>query len=236
MKILATYFNRSRSPFYSLIAALPLLLSYEILLFSINHSDIQGLRNGADIIFKQIFALFNIYGFYSFGFVILLSFSLIYYFSKGAKVTHFEPKFLVLMLLESICYAFLLYWIMQYLGRYSLNSAPSTGNLKFQIVLALGAGVYEEFIFRVVLITGFLFFFRDLLRLHPLIAGTFAILLAAGFFTAFHYLGPYADTFSLRSGLFRLLAGILLGLIFLIRGYGISAYAHTFYDLILIVL
>jgi len=92
VKILATYFNRSRSPFYSLIAALPLLLSYEILLFSINHSDIQGLRNGADIIFKQIFALFNIYGFYSFGFVILLTFSLIYYFSKDAKVTHFEPN------------------------------------------------------------------------------------------------------------------------------------------------
>lgn len=236
MKILLTYFKRSRSPFYSLIAALPLLLTYEILIFSINHSDIQGLRNGADIIFKQIFTLFNIYGFYGIGFVILLAFSLIYYFSGDAKTIRLEPKFLLLMLLESICYAFLLYWIMQNLGRYLLNSAPPTANLKFQIVLALGAGVYEEFIFRVILITGFLFFFKDLLRLHPLIAGALAVMLAAGFFTAFHYLGPYADPFNLRSGLFRLVAGILLGLIFLTRGYGISAYAHTFYDLILIIL
>lgn len=234
MNILKTYFQQSRSPLYSLLMALPILLAYEILIFTFNHSDIVGLRNGADVIFKQIFALFNIYGLYSVGFLLLLVLLLLTLFADRAKRQPLRPQFFLLMVLESLGYALLLYSLLHYFELHLLSAAPVANDRKWQIALALGAGVYEEFIFRVILVSGFLFGAREILRLHPITAGILALILSAGLFTAFHYLGPYGESFNLRSGLFRMAAGTLLGLIYIIRGYGITAYTHTFYDLLLV--
>lgn len=233
MSILKSYWEQSKSPLYSIVITLPLLLIYEFLIFSFNHSDILGLRNGADIIFHQIFALFNIYGFYAVGFVILSAFLLVYYFTYRSR-RHFalRGQFFVLMLLESIVYAILFHLVVQQAGRFGLIIGPS--NLKFQIVLALGAGVYEEFIFRVILVTGMTFFLANILRFNNIVATSLAIVIAALLFALFHYLGPYGETFTLRSGAVRLAAGIFLGLLYALRGYGITAYTHTFYDLIII--
>ena len=55
--------------------------------------------------------------------------------------------------------------------------------------------------------------------------------IGAAVFSAFHYIGPFGDPLQLPSFLFRCIAGLMLTGLYLGRGYGITAYTHSFYDL-----
>lgn len=236
MSILKTYWNYSKNPFYSIIFALPLLLAYEIMMFTFNHSDIIGLRNGADVLFRQFFGIFNVYGFYVVGLVVLLAMLIAYHFNfKGKKKPQFESRFYLLMILESILYAFIMYIGVIQIGRLLMLSGNGQ-TTREMIVLALGAGIYEEFIFRVILITGFLFFLKEILKLPEVLATSLALIGAAFLFAVFHYIGPFGEAFEFRTFALRFGAGLFLSLLYILRGYGITAYTHTIYDLIMIIL
>ena len=45
-----SYWQLARTPRYSLLFALPLLLLYEVLAFALTHDAFLGVRNGADVI------------------------------------------------------------------------------------------------------------------------------------------------------------------------------------------
>src|SRR5262245_55077903 len=62
-----TYFQLSRSPVYSLIFAIPLLMAYEGFALFLNHSDLYGIRNSADVFLKLFLAYMGIHGFFGFG-------------------------------------------------------------------------------------------------------------------------------------------------------------------------
>ena len=53
--ILNPYWRTSREPRYSLTFALPLLVAYEVLAFSLSHGEVAGVRNGADVLLKSLF-------------------------------------------------------------------------------------------------------------------------------------------------------------------------------------
>lgn len=236
MELLKVYWRQSKSPLNSLLFALPLLIGYELLIFSFNHSDIVGLRNGADVLFRQFFAMFNIYGFYLVGFMVLSALLIAYYFQvRRGNQPEFRAQFFLLMLLESILFALVMYILVDKIGTALLALTPVQGKREL-IILALGAGVYEEFIFRVVLISGFTFFLKDILRLRAVTSTIVAIVIASLIFSLFHYLGSLGDTFEIQTFLIRFVAGIFLSLIFVLRGYGITAYTHTLYDFIVILL
>ena len=236
MKFLKSYWTLSKSPFYSLLFALPMLIAYEICIFTMNHSDIVGMRNGADILFRQFFALYNVYGFYVVGFVVILSFLITYYFqSRGKKAGKFRGQFFLLMLIESMAYGLLMFLLIDRLGGFTM-SIGSSSEIRQMIVLALGAGVYEEFIFRVIFITAFLFLFKDIFKLHPAISGILSVILSSFIFAAFHYMGAFGDAFNLRSLAIRFAAGVFLSCVYYFRGYGITAYAHTIYDVMVILI
>lgn len=236
MNLIRSYWQQSKSPFYSLIFTIPLLITYEVMIFSFNHSDIIGLRNGADVLFRQFFAVFNIYGFYFVGFLVLSALLISYYFySKHEIYGKFQGKFFILMVLESLLYALVMFIVVDKIGKYFM-SAGANPDTNIFIALALGAGVYEEFIFRVVLVSGCLFFLRDLLKLNSLVSVILSVLFASFIFSVFHYLGDFGEVFEVKSFLVRFGAGIFLSALYALRGYGITAYTHTFYDLIVIIL
>jgi membrane protease YdiL (CAAX protease family) len=64
-------------------------------------------------------------------------------------------------------------------------------------------------------------------------ASLIATIISAFAFASFHYLGPGKEDIDLYSFLFRLLAGLVFGIFYVFRGFGIAAYTHTFYDLYL---
>jgi membrane protease YdiL (CAAX protease family) len=102
------------------------------------------------------------------------------------------------------------------------------------IVLSLGAGIYEELLFRVVLVGGLLaIFLATGLGKKP--ARIYAAILAALVFSAFHYVGPYGEQFQAASFIFRFMSGLALNALFIARGFGIAAWTHALYDVFLTV-
>ncbi|MGD9720613.1 MAG: CPBP family intramembrane glutamic endopeptidase [Pirellulales bacterium] len=106
-----------------------------------------------------------------------------------------------------------------------MGAAPAIG----RIVGYMGAGVYEEMLFRLML-------------LPPVAACAWrigaqrglrivmAVLLTSLLFSAAHYLGRYGEEFNTFSFAFRFLAGVFFAVLFVYRGFGIAAGTHALYD------
>jgi hypothetical protein len=99
---------------------------------------------------------------------------------------------------------------------------------------SLGAGLYEELLFRVLLVGTLAWAGRRLLGWRPLVAGAWAAVLGALLFSSFHYIGPYGDPLQLYSFVFRAIAGLIFSALFLARGFGITAWTHALYDAFLL--
>lgn len=233
MEYLKEYWNKSKSPLYSLVFALPLILTYEILVFTLNHSDIVGMRNGADALFRQFFAMFGIYGFYLVGFVILVVLFLIYYFQMNNKKREpFNRQFFMMMFVESMLYAYILRIVMDKLLFITLMDVDALGKREI-FTMCIGAGVYEELVFRIIFLQAIIFICQNIFRFRKSISITIGIIVASLIFAGFHYIGDYGDQLEILSFLFRFLAGVILSTVFLLRGYGIAVYSHAIYDLLL---
>jgi hypothetical protein len=85
--------------------------------------------------------------------------------------------------------------------------------------------------FRVLLLGGLIFLLHRLLRLQQLMAYGLAAGLGALLFAGFHYIGPFGDPLQLPSFMFRFIAGLILTGLYFGRGYGITAYTHSLYNL-----
>jgi hypothetical protein len=106
------------------------------------------------------------------------------------------------------------------------------------IVTGIGAGIYEELIFRLILIIGLMMLFQDVLRLGHKSSIILSVLISAALFSAYHHIvyleGRFIQStpFNWTEFGFRTIAGIYFAVLFAIRGFGITAGAHAFYDII----
>jgi membrane protease YdiL (CAAX protease family) len=101
--------------------------------------------------------------------------------------------------------------------------------LTSQLVVSLGAGIYEELAFRVLLVSGLVAVFAAW-RWRRTAAVSVAVALSALIFSAFHYVGPFGDPLELPSFTFRAIAGVLFSGLYVARGFGITAWTHALYD------
>ncbi len=101
--------------------------------------------------------------------------------------------------------------------------------------LAVGAGIFEELIFRGVLLWGLYALLRHAVGTDRISAGAVAILVSAYIFSDYHHWGFTGEPYDAHVFAFRFHAGILLGAVFLFRGLGIAACAHGFYDVLVMV-
>lgn len=144
----------------------------------------------------------------------------------------FHPGTPFAIVTESIVWSLpllVLGWVM---ARYLPLAGISLAGNRWAI-LCVGAGIYEEMVFRLILLTLLAVIVRDLIgwRSH---CATVVILLAGGLLFAFyHYLSPGED-FRLRSCVFRTLAGGYFGALYLARGFGVTALSHVAYDIIVV--
>jgi hypothetical protein len=156
------------------------------------------------------------------------------------------------MLAESLVLAFLCGAIVstatsQLLGAFSPLGAVETADSLLamaqpqalswprRLMISLGAGLYEELLFRVLLVSAFTLIARRALGWKPLAAGVAATLLSALIFSIFHYIGPLGDPWELQSFVFRLIAGLFFSGLYVLRGFGIAAWTHALYDVIVLV-
>jgi len=228
-----SYWLSTRSPLYSFLFTVPLFLIYEIGIFLTSSDDMFVLRNGADALMRQILATFGITGLYWVGVIFFIGFIIAFILQrKFWEETQIHSDYFLLMMVESVGWSVLIYFLMTNI--YLLLMNPTGSMLVQQVTLAVGAGIYEEFLFRVLLIAGisvilgFIFQWSDKTR------NWAAMVIAAGIFSSFHFIGEYGDFFSFNIFMVRFLAGIALGTLYFLRGFGITAWSHAVYDLIVL--
>jgi hypothetical protein len=108
--------------------------------------------------------------------------------------------------------------------------------LATRVMLSLGAGIYEELLFRVIIAGTLDVIAQRLLGWRRWIAGVFAVVVSATVFSAAHYIGPYGDPLQLQSFVYRLIGGVVFSALYLTRGFGITAWTHALYDLLVLAL
>lgn len=231
---MSQYLTVSKSPLYSFIFTLPLFLLYEVGIFLISSRDIDQLRNGADVLMRQVLESFGIYGMYGFGGTFLIGFLIAFIRQKkNLRTSEIESRFLLIMFFESISWATLLVIMMIKIPTFL--SLSNEDHLIQQVVLAIGAGIYEEFVFRVLLISGLAILFGLIFNWGEFGKTFLSVIISSAIFSIFHFFGSYGDTFSFPLFFVRFFAGIFLAMIYIFRGFGITAYAHSIYDLFVLV-
>ena len=193
------------------------------------------LRNGADVLIRNLLESMGLLGIYSTGIVLFIGFFLVLFLQRKTLMgTTFNKEFLPFMILESLLWGLVLYISMGVL-RQSVFANPS-GKIWFgQIVMSLGAGIYEEILFRLLLVTIISIVLKLIFNWKEPICQFYSILIAACLFSLFHFVGVYADTPDISLFLIRFFGGCFLGSLFLLRGFGITAYTHCLYDFIVVV-
>ena len=114
-------------------------------------------------------------------------------------------------------------------GRPLLQAGPDHPALP--ILGFLGAGVYEEAIFRLALIPLFLATLK-LLHLPQIPRQTLAVTASALLFSMAHHAGAPGEPFTWFAFIFRWTAGVYFAWVFLARGFGVAVGTHAAYDIL----
>ncbi len=237
---MSPYFRATRTPRYSLLFALPLLVLYEVLAFALSHSAITGIRNGADVLLKSLFVSFGgRTGLVVFGALLLGAGALLVWRDRRTGGA-LRPSWFLWMGAEALVYAAAFGVVTGTLTGLFLRGASHLAvgpfqrlGLATQLMVSLGAGIYEELVFRVLLVGGVAWLNRRVFGWSPAVAAVVATVAGALIFSAFHYVGPYGDRLQLPSFVFRAIAGVLFSGLYLLRGFGITAWTHALYDVLL---
>lgn len=234
---ISRYLDRSRELATSTLMVLPLFALYQIgILWT------GGVRNGADFMSDLLFLAAG----HEFWNYVGLNLALLVIFTIAALLLHrrrtVDLSVWPWVVAESTVYALslgtVILTLMRQLGFAQIlaSGAMGDGSLYDRLVLSIGAGMYEEIVFRLFL-TGGLFLLADrLFRWSRALAALMAVTVSSLLFSAVHYVGPLGDPFALDSFVYRFLAGAILAIIFYVRGFAVAVYTHAIYDIYVTVL
>ena len=225
-----SYWAESRRPLVSLVFTAPLLLIYEAAVLLLGQA---ALRNGAEAWLRQ---LLDALGFSQYFLLPLLTVCILL---GWHHLTH-EPWRVSLGVLyamagECVALALCLRLFLRIQGillATAVAPAPlSIAGTAGTLAGYLGAGIYEELLFRLILLSLGIGLLRWL-RAGPRWSTLGGIVLTSSLFAMAHYIGPYGDAFRWFTFLFRFLAGGFFSVLFLYRGFGIAAGTHAGYDVL----
>jgi hypothetical protein len=217
----------------SLLFVFPLFLVYGVgLMFA-------STVNGVDFISRLLFAAVgHDRGRYLFVHLVLAAIFLVVVLVLRRTST-FRLRVALPMVLESAIYAltlgtFIVFVMDRVLGRVlaipSLDvPAVELPALAQNLLLAVGAGVHEELVFRLGLVSGGAFLLERLGARRGL-AVLVAALASSLAFAAAHHLGPHGDPWDLDVFAYRAIAGCIFAAIYWFRSLAHAVYAHCLYD------
>jgi membrane protease YdiL (CAAX protease family) len=228
------YWRESELPLASLLFLLPLIVVYEVGTRFFTSGALAGREEQviAFTLLSRFFSLFGAHGRHlpALAVIVIL---LVWHVARRDR-WHVSGQTLVGMAVESATWAMPLLLFGVVFSRYFTLAGLVTQS-KDDVILVLGAGVYEELVFRLILFTFLSLVLRDAFQF-PASWSAFLIVVISGIlFSAYHYLSP-AEDFRLQTFAFRTLAGIYFGILFLTRGFGITAATHAAYDVLIVLL
>lgn len=231
------YFSTTHSLLYSYLISLPLLLLYEVLIYISQPDTDQAIRISVDVWIKTLFSYIG-RDIMSITLIVVALIGIVILYRERNRLSTLKLKYFFGMIAEATVYAFVLgLLIASAIGALLQIVQPATIDqlsVTQQLALSLGAGLYEELFFRVLLVSALLFLFNKLITKKYVAYGS-AMIVAALIFSLVHYIGEYGDPFMIGSFLFRFLFGLALNAIYIWRGFGVAAWTHAIYDLIVII-
>jgi hypothetical protein len=239
------YWDRSQWPLQSLYFLLPVLLLYHIgTLFYAPAGRLRLPSIVAERLLGYFFQLFGVTGYYLPGALVVVV--LLCWHLARRDPWRPEIKLYPMMWAETLLLALPLFVFMWVLFRGSTvqwsvepamplaNAADETAIPTWQIgvIFSIGAGIYEELLFRLVGIALIHLVLVDVLALPEKYGATAAIALSALAFAGYHFLGQ--TPFDLSRFAFYAIAGIYFAAVYLLRGFGIAAGSHAMYDVLVV--
>jgi membrane protease YdiL (CAAX protease family) len=114
----------------------------------------------------------------------------------------------------------------------SSSPGPAPGSTLEWLAMSIGAGLYEELVFRMLIIALLHALLVDVIGAGHRTGTAIAIAVSAILFIMYHWVGgPPQDSIVSIANLFYLAAGVYFGLIYVVRGFGIVAATHALYDI-----
>jgi hypothetical protein len=224
-----TYRHQTLRPLNSLLFILPLLLFFHVAA-AFYGTDLLALRDVAKVL--RFFGATVAY-------LPALAILVVLFVQHLARRDRFHVHGATLagMLVESIAWTLPLVALVHVMGRLTAGALAAARHapqpLLQQLVVAVGAALYEEFIFRLVLIGLLLLLFVDVFDLHRQAATVFVVVFSAVCFSLYHFSRQHFTgelPFPWHPFAFRGLAGVYLGGLLLLRGFGITVGAHAVYN------
>jgi hypothetical protein len=201
-------------------------------------------QNAADLVTSELRALAGKSMLGYAGLTVALGAAFVLVLSIVGRRSALDPKRFLFLGVEGALYAFL----MRAAGSYVVGSLPmvhaaahvapalagggiAESGLFTSLVMSLGAGFYEEVVFRVALFGGGAFLIKLVFGKIP----SFALqigwgLVCAAVFSGWHYVGVYGDPFDMKSFVFRMTCGAVLTAIYAFRGFAPAVWTHALYD------
>jgi membrane protease YdiL (CAAX protease family) len=229
------YLAATRHPWPCFLFLLPLLTAYESSVCWLGGTRPEALRNGADTWLHWGLEAFGFSQLYWVPGLVAVVF-LLWSWKRRDDRPRDLPGVCIGMAMESLAFAGGLWGLSRGLGPFldslgiTLDCPPMDPALS-QLITFVGAGIYEEVLFRLFLFAGL----RGLLvnlEVGSLQATLLAGVSSALLFALAHHIGPYGEDFDGFIFLFRTLAGLYFAAVFQFRGFGIAVGAHACYDVL----
>jgi hypothetical protein len=235
-----SYWTATRRPFPSLLLVAPLVIAYEWAVIWLGGATPGKLRTGADTWMRNALAALGVDDRWLLPLllvVILLGWQVVSY-----RDWRFSPGILAGMVVESLVWAVMLVGISRLIDAgFSYLEQRGTGVLAIgpgehhalvsSLIGYVGAGIYEETLFRLILVPAFYWSLR-LLQAPQVLAITFAVTGSALLFTLAHHAGSPGEAFTWFAFIFRWMAGVFFAWAFVLRGFGVAVGTHAIYDIL----
>ncbi len=231
------YFQATRTATWGFLMALPLVILYEIGITWVNIGRDMQVRISSESILKNIFSKFGLtHEFVLLGIALMIGVGIMIW-ERKKKVT-FSTRYPSLIILESGIYAIVLAFFVSGITQILLSPLASiqdvgSHGMATNLVLSLGAGIYEELLFRVLIVGGAFLVLRVIFPDRRRLMYIVAALIGALSFSAIHHFGVYGDPWALDTFLFRAIFGFVFSVVFLVRGFAVVAWTHALYDVMI---
>ena len=231
------YQLETRRPIVCLAFVVPLLMFYET---AVIFTDQQGARSGLD---EWLHLLLNSIGIGQLVILPLVTIAiLLAWHHRLNDCWRISPIVLLGMVAESVGLGLILFFgahaidqaqDIETVQRLAIECHNLNAGMWAKTIAYIGTGVYEELVFRLILLSALIELGRRTLgSIHAVQVAS--ILITSLLFALLHYdfCNPAGPAFDVNGFVFRFLASLIFCVLFLFRGFGVAVGTHAIYDVL----